>query len=274
MTSSPLALVTGSARGIGRQIAVDLLARGYRVVIADLDQATTDATAAELGAGATAVRLDVVDRALLAELVEGVERDLGPIDLWVNNAGIMPTGAFGEQPAALARTIIDINYGGLVEATSAILPRMLARGSGTIVNMASATGIKPLAGLAVYSGTKAAVIAFSEALRRELRGTGVRVRVVMPNLVRTALGAGITPPKLTGSVNAESVSATVMRLLDRGTFSSTVPRQLRPVLRLSALLPVRLRDWLDDRVGSDSIGLGGDPAVRAAYLKDVLGKQG
>lgn len=271
--AQPVAVITGGARGIGRQLASDLLARGYRVVIGDLDQAATDATAAELGAGASAVRLDVTDRTNLAAVVAHVEATVGPIALWINNAGIMPTGPFRDQKMDVARAIIDINYAGVVEGTAAVLPGMLERHAGTIVNLASATGIKPLAGVAVYSGTKAAVIAFTQSLRRELRGTGVRLIVVSPNLVRTALGAGITPPRLTGVITAPMVSAAIMAALDHPRrFSIVVPRRLAPVLRLSNSLPISLRDWVDDRAGSDEVGLGGDPAVREQYLSGVLGK--
>ena len=272
MTDKPVAVVTGAARGIGRQISEDLIARGYRVVIGDLDLAQTTATATELGDAATAVRLDVTDGALIRSTIDRIESDLGPIALWVNNAGIMPTGAFAEQKSTVLRATIDINYAAVVDATRAILPLMLERGEGTIVNIASATGIKPLAGLAVYSATKAAIIAFSDVLRRELRGSGVQVSVIAPNLVTTALGAGITPPALTGSVNAQTVSRAVMRALDSGRFMTVVPRRLAPLLRFSASLPIGVRDWLDDRVGSDTIGLGGDPATRAAYLDETLRK--
>ena len=272
-SSQPIAVITGGARGIGRQLATDLLARGYLVVIGDLDQAATDATAAELGAGASAVRLDVTDRTNLAAVVAHVEATVGPIALWINNAGIMPTGPFRDQKMDVARAIIDINYAGVVEGTAAVLPGMLERHAGTVVNLASATGIKPLAGVAVYSGTKAAVIAFTQSLRRELRGPGVRLIVVSPNLVRTALGAGITPPRLTGVITAPMVSAAIMAALDRPRrFSIVVPRRLAPVLRLSNSLPIRLRDWVDDHAGSDEVGLGGDPAVREQYLSGVLGK--
>jgi len=269
---SPTAVVTGGARGIGRQLAADLLARGYRVVIGDLDLAATDATARELGEGVTAVRLDVTDPTVVAAVIDQVEREIAPIDVWINNAGIMPTEPFATQKPEVAQRIITINYASVVSATGLILPRMLERGSGTIVNMASATGIKPLAGVAVYSGTKAAVIAFSDALRRELRTTGVRITVVNPNLVRTAMGAGITPPGLTGSVSAADVSAAVMKALDKKRFWVVVPRRLGPLLRFSKVLPVSWQDWIDDRAGSDQIGLGGDPATRAAYAKDVLEK--
>lgn len=270
MTHKPIAVVTGAARGIGRQISEDLVARGYHVVIGDLDLEQTTQTATELGPAATAVRLDVTDGALVRSVIEQVERDRGPIALWVNNAGIMPTGLFAAQKPSVLRATIDIDYSAVVDATRAVLPLMLGRGTGTIVNIASATGIKPLAGLAVYSGTKAAIIAFSDVLRRELRGSGVRVHVIAPNLVTTALGAGITPPALTGSVNAQTVSRAVMRALDRGAFLTVVPRRLGPLLRFSRMLPLPVQDWVDDRVGSDRIGLGGDPDIRAAYLADAL----
>lgn len=271
--TSPLAVITGGARGIGRQLAQDLIARGYRVVIGDLDLSATQQTAAELGTDAFAVRLDVTDAALVATTIDAIESEHGPIDVWINNAGIMPTEPFATQKPDVWQRIIAINYASVVSATSLILPRMLERRRGTIVNMASATGIKPLAGVAVYSGTKAAVIAFSDAVRREIRGSGVRMIVVMPNLVRTAMGAGITPPALTGSVSAESVSAAVMKALASGRFWVVVPRPLGPVLRFTKSLPFGLQDWLDDRAGSDQIGLGGDPAARAAYAKDALDKQ-
>jgi len=197
--SLPIAVVTGGARGIGKQLATDLLARGYHVVIGDLDLAVTQETARELGESVTAAQLDVTDPVSAAQLIEHVETELGPIDLWVNNAGIMPTEPFSTQDARVAQRIIAINYASVVSLTGLVLQRMLPRNRGTIVNMASATGIKPLAGVAVYSGTKAAVIAFSDALRRELRHTGLTITVVNPNLVTTAMGAGITPPALTGS---------------------------------------------------------------------------
>ena len=264
-----VAVVTGAARGIGRTVAGELRSRGYRVVIGDLDLAATERTATELGAGVSAVRLDVTDRGLLAAVVGRIESTVGPIEVWVNNAGIMPTGRFAEQDAELTDAVVDVDFRGVVDATGAVLPAMLARGRGHLVNIASATGVKPLAGLAVYSGTKAAVLGFSDALRRELRGSGVRVSVVLPNLVSTAMGAGITPPAGFGAVTPQSVGRAVMRALDSRRFALFVPGRLGPLLRMSRLLPTGAQDWLDDRLGTDRIGLGGDPAARAAYLRGV-----
>lgn len=271
MSNLPVAVVTGAARGIGRTIAHDLMARGYRVVIGDLDLVATERTAVELGEQATGVRLDVTDAALVTAVVDEIEATLGPIEVWVNNAGIMPTGLFRDQSVELIGKVVDVDYLGLVETTAIVLPRMLARGRGHIVNIASATGVKPLAGLAVYSGTKAAVIGYSDALRRELRGSGVHVSVIMPNLVSTEMGAGITPPPGFGAVSAESVSRAAMRALDRKSFGSFVPWYLGPLLRISRLLPTRAQDLIDDRIGTDRIGLGGDPEKRAGYLRGIGG---
>jgi short-subunit dehydrogenase len=267
----PVAVVTGAARGIGRTIAHDLYIRGYRVVIGDLDLAATERTAAEIGDTVSAVRLDVTDSELVRDVVASIESTVGPIAVWVNNAGIMPTGLFRDQSIALVDSIVDVDFRAVVDLTAIVLPGMLERRRGHVVNIASATGVKPLAGLAVYSGSKAAVIGYSDALRRELRGTGVRVSVIMPNLVTTAMGAGITAPHGFGAVSAESVSRAAMRAINRGSFASFVPGYLGPVLRMSRLLPTRMQDWLDDRVGTDRIGLGGDPEERAKYERGIGG---
>jgi short-subunit dehydrogenase len=268
-----VAVVTGAARGIGRQIASDLLAEGYTVVIGDLELTQTQATATELGAGCSAVRLDVTDRRMLEKVVAGVEKSIGPIDVWVNNAGIMPTGYFTDQDFEVSTKVIEVNYLGVVQSTKIVLPLMISRGRGTILNIASATGAKPLAGAAVYSGSKAAIIGFSDAVRREVRKTGVRISVILPNLARTQMSAGIRGPKALGSVSAAQVSAVALRAIRTGRFESFVPRRLGPVIRLSRLLPIGLQDWLDDRIGTDRIGLGGDPAARADYIDEAMSKE-
>jgi short-subunit dehydrogenase len=271
--TSPVAVVTGAARGIGRQIASDLLSAGYTVVIGDLNLKQTRATAAELGERCSAVRLDVTDRRILEKVIVGIEKTVGPIDVWVNNAGIMPTGYFTDQDLEVSAKVIEVNYLGVVQATKTLLPRMIARGSGTILNIASATGAKPIAGAAVYSGSKAAIIAFSDAVRREVRTTGVRICVVLPNLARTEMSAGIRGPKALGSVSAEQVSAVALRAIRTGRFESFVPRRLGPVIRFSRLLPTRAQDWLDDSIGTDKIGLGGEPTARAAYIDEAMRKE-
>jgi short-subunit dehydrogenase len=273
IAANPIAVVTGGARGISRQIASDLLRAGHTVVIGDLDLKQTQATAAELGERCSAVRLDVTDRRMLEKVIAGVEKSLGPIETWINCAGIMPTGYFVNQDLEVSSKVIEVNYLGVVQSTKILLPLLLARGRGTILTIASATGAKPLAGAAVYSGSKAATIGFSDAVRREVRATGVRISVVLPNLARTQMSAGIRGPKALGSVSAAQVSAVALRAIRTGRFESFVPRRLGPVIRLSRLLPTGAQDWLDDRIGTDRIGLGGDLAARAAYIEEAMSKE-
>ncbi|MBT1669132.1 SDR family NAD(P)-dependent oxidoreductase [Curtobacterium flaccumfaciens pv. flaccumfaciens] len=267
-----IAVVTGGARGIGRQVACDLRAAGCTIVIGDLVGAEARRTAAEIGDDVVGRALDVTDRRSVLALIDEVETAIGPITLWVNNAGIMPTGRFLDQDPSVMRDTIDVNYAGMVEATAAVLPLFVSRRSGTIVNLASATAVKPLAGLAVYSGAKAAVLAFSEALRRELIGSGVTVRVVLPNLVASPMGAGMTGATWFPSVPPSVVSRAVLRARVSRRFARTVPAHLGVVLRLLGLLPMPLRDRIDAALHADRLGMGADAGARAAYEREILGK--
>lgn len=270
-TARPVAVVTGGARGIGRAIAAELLARGLRVVVADLEGA--EPTAHELGPHAVGRRLDVTDPDAVGRLVEEVEAGLGPLAVWVNNAGVMPTGPLLEQGGEVADLVIDVDYRAVVHATRAVLPVMLARGRGVIAQVASATGPKPMAGLAVYSGAKAGVVAFAEAVRRELRGTGVDVVTVLPYLAATPLGAGIRPQRGFRAVTAQEVAVETVRAIERGRAEVYVPRWLGPAIRFFRELPPVVRNLLDDALDSDRIGLGGDPGVRADYLGELRARR-
>ncbi|HEY6881409.1 MAG TPA: SDR family NAD(P)-dependent oxidoreductase [Polyangiales bacterium] len=267
---SKVAVITGAARGIGKAIASELHRAGYRVVIADRQYALAEQTANALGQGACARPLDVTDADSIAALVREVEGTLGPIDVWVNNAGIMPTGRFATQDPMLANATIDVNYRGVVLCTRQVLPRMLERRRGHVVQIASATAAHPIAGLSVYSGTKAAVVGFSHALRRELRRSGVRVSLILPYLASTPMGAGIQAQPGFRAVSPEAVARAVHRTLQNGEFMEFVPRRLRWGSALLNALPLWLRDRVDDSLRSDAIGLAGDAAERARYEREAV----
>lgn len=263
----PIAVVTGGARGIGKAIACELVREGYQVVIADVRHELAKQTAHELGA--IARTLDVTNSQSIASMIEEVERSEGPIALWVNNAGIMPSSRFSEQELALASATIDVNYRGVMLCTRLVLPHMLARRRGHVINVASATAVHPIAGLAVYSGTKAAVLGLSRALRRELRGSGVRVSVLLPYLADTAMGAGIRAQPGFRAVTPEAVARRLVHALGSRALVHFVPRRLRFASALMSCLPLWLRDVVDDMLASDQIGLGGDATARASYANEL-----
>src|SRR5436309_1106276 len=177
--------ITGGARGIGRATAAALIAQGARIAIGDIDRPLAEQTADELGAGTIGLHVDVTDRARFASFLDEVEERLGPLDVLVNNAGIMPLGRFVSETDELAHRIIDINVHGVINGSKLALERFLPRGRGHLVQLASATGKIGFSGAVTYCASKHAVVGLSEALRQELRGSGVEVSVVMPTAVNT-----------------------------------------------------------------------------------------
>jgi NAD(P)-dependent dehydrogenase (short-subunit alcohol dehydrogenase family) len=185
--------VTGGARGIGRAIAAGLADSGAVVAIGDIDAAAATQTGRDLGLQA-ARALDVADPVSFRAFLDGVEQTLGPIDVLVNNAGIMPIGRFTEETDVITRRILDVNVYGVMLGTKLVLPRMLSRGRGHIVNMASLAGENPAPGMATYCASKQAVLGFTEAMRLEHRSTGVHFSAVLPTFTNTELIAGTRAP--------------------------------------------------------------------------------
>jgi NAD(P)-dependent dehydrogenase (short-subunit alcohol dehydrogenase family) len=183
-----VALVTGGAQGIGRGIASELLATGATVVIGDLFEAEMSETARELGPRGLIdwVRLDVSDPASSAGAVAEIERRYGAVDVLVNNAGIAKPGLFAEiDPKALEK-VLQVDLAGAVHLTRLVLPRMIERRWGRIVNISSMMAFAATPGFVLYSTAKAGLLGFSESLERELRRIpDLRVTVVLPPSVRT-----------------------------------------------------------------------------------------
>src|SRR5262249_37243091 len=171
--SGKVVAITGGARGIGKATATALVAKGCRVAIGDLDLALAEETAAGLGGGTIALGLDVTDPAPFESFLEETERQLGPLDAVINNAGIMPVTPFVEESEASLRRQIEINLIGVLTGTQLAIERLRPRGDGYIVNIASQAGKGGVPGIATYSATKHAVVGLSEAVRAELRGTGI-----------------------------------------------------------------------------------------------------
>ena len=195
--------ITGGARGIGRATAKALLAQGARVVIGDIEQPLAEQTAAELGSGTVGLPLDVTDRESFTAFLDEVEQRLGPLDVLINNAGIMPLGPLVQESDATAQRIIDINVHGVILGSKLAIERFLPRHRGHLVEIASATGKIGFSNAVTYSASKHAVVGIAESLRQELRGTGIDVTVVMPTAVNTELGSGLGGLGLLGGAPAD-----------------------------------------------------------------------
>jgi NADP-dependent 3-hydroxy acid dehydrogenase YdfG len=260
-----IAVITGGARGIGFAIAQRLGSEGYRIVVADIDGPAAERAAIELGRGAVGRALDVRDAESFGGFIRQLEADLGPVDVLVNNAGIMPVGPVTEQSVDMDRRQIDINVHGVIAGVRAVLPQMRARNRGHIVNIASVAGRIGCANAAVYAATKHAVIGLSESIRYELDGTDVRISYVCPAFVRTELIAGAPGPRWPPPVAPEDVARAVSRCIRTGQVDVYVPRIARISAVLPAILPRRVVERIGKVFGLDQMFSGVDHGKRAAY---------
>jgi NAD(P)-dependent dehydrogenase (short-subunit alcohol dehydrogenase family) len=257
--------ITGGARGIGRATAAALIVQGARVAIGDIDPELAERSAKELGGGTIALELDVTDRASFANFLDQVEQRLGPLDVLVNNAGIMPVGPFAQETDAMAARMIGINLEGVIFGSKLALERFLTRRSGHLVNIASIAGKLGVPGGATYCATKHAVVGLSEAIRGEVHGTGISVSVVMPIGVNTELYSGLPQPRGFRTVEPEEVAEAIVAALQSGRYEVYVPRSLAVTARLNALMPTRVTDLFGRVLGSDRVLLSADHTIRGAY---------
>jgi NAD(P)-dependent dehydrogenase (short-subunit alcohol dehydrogenase family) len=268
--SGKVVAITGGARGIGKATATALVHKGSRVAIGDLDLALAEQTAAALGGGTIALALDVTDRDSFATFLEEAERQLGPVDVVVNNAGIMPVTPLVEESDESIRRQLDINLYGVIVGTQLAIERMQPRGSGHIVNIASQAGKAALPGIATYSGTKHAVVGVSEAVRAELRGSGVEVSCVMPTVVNTELTDGVGQ-RWIKPVEAEDVANEIVDALELPRFDVFVPRSNGVMLKVGAMLPRRAREAIGRLMKTDKLMMEVDHATRDSYESRVAG---
>jgi NAD(P)-dependent dehydrogenase (short-subunit alcohol dehydrogenase family) len=256
--------ITGGARGIGKATATALVAKGCRVAIGDLDLELAEQTATGLGGGTIALKLDVTDRASFAAFLDETERQLGPLDAVVNNAGIMPVTPFVEESEDSVRRQIDINLHGVITGTQLAINRLQPRGGGYIVNIASQAGKGGIPGIATYSATKHAVVGLSEAVRAELRGSGVEVLCVMPTVVNTELTSGVGQ-RWVKPVEASDVAEEIVDAMEVPRFDVFVPRANGALYRFLTLLPRGAREGLGRLMKVDKLMLEVDHGARRAY---------
>ncbi|MFC0316083.1 SDR family oxidoreductase [Gordonia phosphorivorans] len=258
--------VTGGAAGIGREIAAAAHAAGARVAIGDLDRERTERAADELGV--RGYPLNVTDEASFREFLDAVDTDLGPVDVLVNNAGVMWVGPFDAEPETATAAMFDVNVLGVIRGVRLTAPRMAARGRGHIVTIASAAAKLSPPGESTYAATKHAVLGYLTGVREELRGSGVQISAILPGVVDTELASG-TATGAAALLTPEKIAATVLDVIVAPRFVTTVPGYIGPLVAITGLLPQRLRDAFLRRAVPNQLTTAG--ASRADYQKRMFG---
>lgn len=262
-------IVTGGARGIGRATVERLARAGARVAVGDLDPDLLADVVTEFGsARVVAAPLDVTDPASWREFLTAVA-DLGPWDVLVNNAGIMPLGSVLKEEDALTRAIFEVNVHGPINGIKAVAPAMVERGQGHIVNVSSAVGRVPVPDAATYSASKFAVVGFSEALRMELAPSGVDVSLILPAVVQTELSDGVPQAKGMKPVTPEDVAAAIEDVIREPRPEVWVPNWAQALTKITQAMPRRFQDFVDRTTNASQLLAGVDPAARAAYEERV-----
>ena len=260
--------ITGAARGIGFATAKALLGRGARVVIGDRDVALGESAVAKLSnlGPVSGYPLDVADPESFAAFLDKARADGGGhIDVLINNAGVMPVGPFLDHTEQTIRSAIEVNFYGVVNGCRLVLPEMVKRRRGHIVNVASLAGMLAVPGQALYAGTKFAVVGFTTALADEYAPQGVDVSCGMPTFTNTELISGTATAGMTAPVEPEDIAAAVVKTLDKPKTIVSVPYSLRFIAAATAFLPPRGRRWLSAKTGTSRVFLDYDASARAAY---------
>jgi short-subunit dehydrogenase len=257
-------IVTGAGRGIGQATAELLSSLGATVALGDLDTALVEGVAQRIGHGAVGAHLDVTSAESWTSFLAAVG-EVGPIDVLVNNAGIMPLGSVLKEPEAVARAIIDVNVHGIINGTKAVAPGMVDRGHGHIVNVASAVGRIAVADGATYSASKFAAVGFSEATRAELKPLGLDVSVVLPTVVQTELATGIPSTRGVKPVTAQDVAEVIASAIRKPRAELWVPQWVQAMTRTTSILPRSLQEAMARAFKADSVLSDADSAARSAY---------
>jgi len=259
--------VTGAARGIGLATATALSRAGARVAIGDLSGDVAAESASHVGGGAIGLELDVTDRDSFTAFLDTVESELGPIDVLVNNAGVMFVGPFEAEDDGAAGKMVAVNFGGTVLGMKLVLPRFRARGRGHIVNVVSAGAFVAAPHEASYAATKHAVKGVCDGLRYELRGSGIDLTLVYPGVVKTELAAGTNPGRSGAWVEPSEVGDAIVGAIRSPRREVFVPRSLAVLLRFFAVLPAGGRLTLGKLFGVDKVATQVDRAERDEYEK-------
>lgn len=261
--------ITGGAQGIGRATAEMLASRGAKVAIGDLNIDLASEVADSIGG--ISHQLDVRDAASVEAFVAAAEAAHGPLDVYVNNAGVMPNGAFLDLDPATDRMQFDVNVFGVINGMRAVLPGMVERGRGHVVNVASLAGKFPVKGLAVYNGTKFAVVGLTAATRLEFAEHGVSISAILPSAVDTALASGLDMRPIP-KVKPEAIAEAIVDSVGNRRAETAVPGYVGLLADVASITPEPALKAFR-RLIRDDRALRPDSEDRAAYREALAGQK-
>jgi len=264
-----LVAITGAGRGIGLATAERFVSQGARVALGDLDGGLAKEAADRLGPSASGHDLDVTDKESFAAFLTEAEAHHGkPLDVLVNNAGVMPNGPFLDQEDRIDRLTMDVNVYGVIHGMRLALPGMVERGRGHVVNICSLAGKFPIKGLAVYNASKFAAVGLTAATRLEMDATGVSITAVLPSAVRTELSSGIDYGVLP-AVDADDIAAAVVASVRTRAAEIAVPSYVGAATAVVPLVPEVVMRAFRRAVHDDAAVTRVDDAVRSRYLERI-----
>lgn len=267
--SGKVVAITGGARGIGLATATVLQNLGARVAIGDIDEAVVKESGERLRLH-VCHPLDVTDRGSFTDFLDIVETKLGALDVLVNNAGIAPAGSAVDEADAVTLRVLDVNIYGVMLGTKLAAHRMLPRGRGHIINIGSIGSVLPGAGLATYSGTKHAVLGYTDAVRLENRGRGVHFSVIMPTLTNTEMIAGFGRTRGFKTAEPEDVARAIAGVIAKPKSRVFVPRSIGIALTTQRLMPQPIAEAMGRALGTDRVCTSDlQPDKRAAYARRI-----
>jgi short-subunit dehydrogenase len=247
MSTQSVVLLTGAAHGIGHATAMALAKRGTPIGLIDRDGTALDELAQALksqGATVAHAAVDVTDRHALIRAVSEIAATLGPIDVLVACAGVGTLTQVPQLETITLRQTLDVNLVGVAQSIEAVLPSMITRGHGHIVGVASVAGYRGFPWMISYSASKAALIAYLEAVRPGLRRRGVTVTTVCPGFVRTQMSTDIPYQHPIKMLEPEVAARHRLRAIDRRPRNCVFPWDMRIGLAILKYMP----DWFFDRL--------------------------
>jgi short-subunit dehydrogenase len=233
--------ITGGARGIGLATATLLHGLGAKVAIGDIDRSAVrevgSRLALELGR-----RLDVTDRRSFTDFLDTVEDRLGPVDVLVNNAGVIAVGSAVDEADTTTQRLLDVNIYGVILGTRLAAKRMLPRGHGHIINIASLSSVLPTEGIATYCATKHAVLGYTDTIRMENRGSGVHFSAILPTLTNTEMIAGTGHARGFKNAEPDDVARAIAGVIAKPKARVFVPRSLGVAVATQRFMPRRVSE--------------------------------